>query len=70
MAPNSTTVDEHQTIENKVEEKAEYKTKIVWFNVLLFVYLHLSFLYGIYLGLTSAMLKTSIFCKYKVNYIG
>lgn len=70
MAPNSATVVEQRNIESEVEEKVKYKTKIVWFNVLLFVYLHTSFLYGVYLGLTSAMLKTSIFCYVYANIGG
>lgn len=64
MAPNSSTVVEQPNIESKVEDKTEFKTKIVWFNVLLFVYLHGSFLYGLYLAFTAASMKTVIFCKY------
>lgn len=60
MAPDSAPVVDHD-VEDKAETKVEYKTKIVWFNVALFLYLHLSFFYGVYLGFTSAMLKTSLF---------
>lgn len=69
MAPNSATVVD-QNIECKVEEKPEYKPKIVWFNVLLFIYLHSSFLYAVYLAFTSASLKTSIFCYIYANVGG
>lgn len=68
MTPDSTAV-ERPNIESEVKEKPEFKTKIVWFNVLLFVYLHGSFLYGLYLALTSASFKSVIFCKYCFMYI-
>ncbi|KFM61122.1 Acyl-CoA desaturase 1, partial [Stegodyphus mimosarum] len=61
MAPNSSAALAEDTVESKVEQKPDYKRKIVWFNVILFVYLHLSFFYGVYLGLTSAYLKTCLF---------
>ncbi|GBN10045.1 Acyl-CoA Delta(11) desaturase, partial [Araneus ventricosus] len=59
MAPNSTVVEE--PVPQKESVKPEYKTKIVWFNVMLFVYLHTSFLYAVYLGLTVAFWKTVLF---------
>ncbi|GFT59115.1 acyl-CoA Delta(11) desaturase [Nephila pilipes] len=68
MPPNSTVVEEN-AVEHKVE-KPEYKTQIVWFNVLLFIYLHLSFLYGVYLGFTSAFWKTAIFAYIYGNFGG
>ncbi|GFY61960.1 delta(9)-fatty-acid desaturase fat-7, partial [Trichonephila inaurata madagascariensis] len=68
MPPNSAVVEE-RTVEHE-EKKPEYKTQIVWFNVLLFIYLHLSFLYGVYLGLTSAFWKTSIFAYIYGNFGG
>ncbi|XP_055937266.1 acyl-CoA Delta12-desaturase-like isoform X1 [Argiope bruennichi] len=59
MAPNSKIVEE--PVQYNGSEKLEYKTKIVWRNVLLFVYLHLSMLYGLYLIFTSANVKTALF---------
>ncbi|GIX90500.1 acyl-CoA Delta(11) desaturase [Caerostris darwini] len=59
MAPDSKVNEE--TVEHKESKETEYKTKIVWFNVLLFVYLHASFFYGVYLSLTSASWKTCVF---------
>ncbi|KAG8190299.1 hypothetical protein JTE90_012587 [Oedothorax gibbosus] len=60
MAPDTTVVHE-TTVQGKSPEKSEYKTQVVWFNVLLFIYLHGSFLYGFYLGLTQAFVQTCVF---------
>lgn len=60
MAPNSLSPIA-ENVEPQVEEKPQDKTKVVWFNVALFVYLHLSCLYGIYLGFTTSWLKTAVF---------
>lgn len=45
----------------KIED--EYEWKIVWRNVLGFVYLHTGFLYGLYLAFTHAKLVTILFGK-------
>lgn len=36
-----------------------FKRKIVWFNAIGFLFLHLCGVYGVYLGFTSASLLTS-----------
>ncbi|XP_024938272.1 acyl-CoA Delta(11) desaturase isoform X2 [Cephus cinctus] len=75
MAPNITsaptgvlfedeTLDENatrQTAEQISKEKPKYVRRIVWRNVIIFAYLHLASLYGIYLAITSAKLMTLIF---------
>ncbi|XP_069688717.1 acyl-CoA Delta-9 desaturase-like [Periplaneta americana] len=51
------------TIETKTDDSKpaeKYKRKIVWRNVILFVYLHMAALYGAYLMLTSCKLITAI----------
>ncbi|PRD34015.1 UNVERIFIED_CONTAM: Stearoyl-CoA desaturase 5 [Trichonephila clavipes] len=68
MAPNSVAVEEN--IEHKEPEKPEFKAKIVWFNVFLFIYLHASFLYGIYLGFTAASWKTCLFAYIYAHFGG
>lgn len=40
------------------------KIKLVWRNIILFAYLHLAALYGLWLLLTSAQIKTSILGKF------
>lgn len=61
MAPESTTMDDKVESSERIEGKDAYKTQIVISNVLLFIFLHASFVYGVYLGLTSANPKTCIF---------
>lgn len=39
------------------------KIRLVWRNIILFIYLHLAAVYGLWLLLTSAKLITSIFGK-------
>lgn len=50
----------------------EYKRKLVWRNIILFIYLHLAALYGAYLALTSAKLLTTIwaFLLYQATGLG
>jgi len=78
MAPNITstptgvlfegeTLGEPQLIEEP-KEKPKYVRRIVWRNVVVFSYLHLSALYGIYLSFTSAKLATVIFGEW-FNFI-
>lgn len=35
------------------EDKADYKMKIIWLNVLFHAYIHISAIYGLYLLLTN-----------------
>nr|CAD7407323.1 unnamed protein product [Timema cristinae]CAD7433152.1 unnamed protein product [Timema monikensis] len=52
------------TVKTRSEEGnvvAPYRREIVWRNVTLFVILHLSALYGLYLALTSAKILTTLF---------
>lgn len=62
MAPNvvTSTITCEATVPNPPVKKP-YKRTIVWRNVLLFVYLHLAALYGLYLMLFSAKLATVAF---------
>lgn len=71
MAPNITsaptgvlfegeTLAEPQLIEES-KEKPKYVRRIVWRNVVIFSYLHLGALYGVYLAFTSAKLATIVF---------
>lgn len=48
----------------EVVKPSERKLELVWRNIILFAYLHLVGLYGIYLMFTSAKLYTSIFGEY------
>ncbi|XP_012276446.1 acyl-CoA Delta(11) desaturase isoform X1 [Orussus abietinus] len=74
MAPNITSTPtgvlfEDETIELErtgqeteiLKEKRSYTRSIVWKNVLIFSYLHLGALYGLYLVFTSAKLATTFF---------
>ncbi|XP_076673223.1 acyl-CoA Delta-9 desaturase-like [Andrena cerasifolii] len=69
MAPNVTSTPrdvlfEEETLEeNAVNEtpKEKYQRRIVWRNVIVFTYLHLGALYGVYLIFTSAKLMTTAF---------
>lgn len=70
MAPNVTSTPtgvlfEGETVAEPLieesKEKPKYVRSIVWRNVLIFAYLHLGALYGVYLAITSAKLATVIF---------
>ncbi|EFN76590.1 Acyl-CoA Delta(11) desaturase [Harpegnathos saltator] len=54
------TVAEQQSIET-MKEQPKYVIHIIWRYVMLFLYLHIASLYGIYLAFTSAKLVTVIF---------
>lgn len=43
--------------------KKKYKKHIIWRNVIIFSYLHLAAIYGLYLVFTSAQFKTTLFGK-------
>lgn len=62
-----------QDVDVHVPPSAEKRVwKIVWRNVAIFTYLHLGFLYGGYLMLTSRdlMWKTRLFCKLSLRLKG
>lgn len=74
MAPNSVSVPtgvlhEHddevlaKELPPQTTEPEKRKAQLVWRNIILFVYLHLTALYGIYLMFTSARIYTSIWGK-------
>ncbi|XP_043495540.1 acyl-CoA Delta-9 desaturase-like [Polistes fuscatus] len=44
-----------------LKSQPKYRWNIVWRNVIAFLYLHISFLYGLYLAFTAAKLYTTIF---------
>ncbi|XP_043495552.1 acyl-CoA Delta-9 desaturase-like [Polistes fuscatus] len=54
------------------ESKSQYKWDIVWESVIVFLYLHISCLYGIYLSFTSMKLYTTIFIitSLRINGLG
>ncbi|XP_043495548.1 acyl-CoA Delta-9 desaturase-like [Polistes fuscatus] len=47
--------------------KSKYKWDIVWKNVIIFLYLHISSLYGIYLSFTALKLYTTIFAIISIS---
>ncbi|RWS02867.1 acyl-CoA Delta(11) desaturase-like isoform X2 [Dinothrombium tinctorium] len=54
---------------NAVFEKDEYEVKLVWRNIILFVFLHLSLFYGVYLFLKEK--DTLLFCWQLIwGYLG
>ncbi|XP_055944087.1 acyl-CoA Delta-9 desaturase-like [Argiope bruennichi] len=59
MAVNLTTSEKFYS--EKDSEKQEYKIKIVWFNVVFYIYLHAASIYALYLAVTSASWKTVLF---------
>ncbi|XP_014279996.2 acyl-CoA Delta-9 desaturase isoform X1 [Halyomorpha halys] len=73
MAPNvvTSTLTCETTIPNPPVKKP-YKRSIVWRNVLLFIYLHIAALYGLYLMFFSAKLATVAFAilAYQVAALG
>lgn len=53
-------------------EPEDRKPQLVWRNIILFAYLHLAALYGIYLMFTSARIYTSLFGKenlHNINFV-
>lgn len=57
---------QHNDTTKKVQEsrpKRQYNNVYVWRNIIAFIYLHLGFLYGSYLLLTSAKWSTFLFGK-------
>lgn len=50
----------------KVEKKPKLKHKIVWRNAILFLLLHASAFYGVYLAITSAKMFTNLFGKLSI----
>lgn len=76
MAPNITTSPTGVLFENDIETvvapsvelkndnakpREKYRRKLVWRNIILFVYLHLAAVYGAYLMLASAKILTAVF---------
>ncbi|XP_044262548.1 acyl-CoA Delta-9 desaturase-like [Tribolium madens] len=49
------------TIPSEVNKPEDRKLQLVWRNIILFAYLHLAALYGIWIMFTSAKIATSIF---------
>ena len=78
MAPNITssptgvlfegeTLDESSRVIDA--PKTKYKRQIVWRNVIIFAYLHIGAVYGLYLALTSAKWATLLFGEWKPENI-
>lgn len=49
--------------QKSLRSKSKYKWNIVWRNVIAFLYLHISAVYGLYLCFTGAKLCTVIYSK-------
>lgn len=45
------------------DDKKKYKWRIVWRNVIAFIYLHVGAVYGLYLMLSGAKLLTILWCE-------
>lgn len=63
---NSSKHDTYNEINNNQKSKnnsSDYRMQIVWINVILMCYLHISALYGLYLVFTKAKLATNLFGK-------
>lgn len=54
-----------RVIAEEVQKPTERKLELVWRNIILFIYLHMVGLYGLYLCFTSAKWRTVIFGEYK-----
>ncbi|XP_011151497.2 acyl-CoA Delta(11) desaturase [Harpegnathos saltator] len=77
MAPNITRAPtevffEEETVAElqPIEKKPKYVSRIVWRNVVIFSYLHIASLYGIYLAFTSAKWATVIFAFFLYQMTG
>lgn len=46
-----------------------YKLRIVWRNVMIFLFLHLAAVYGLWLAIMKASWKTFAYCKFVVPLI-
>ena len=44
--------------------KKEYNVELVWRNVILMIFIHVSGVYGLYLGMTQAKIRTLIFTAF------
>lgn len=73
MAPNISAAtgvlhetDEEISVQHVLHEKSAetHKVRLVWRNIILFIYLHSLALYGLYLMFTSAKLATALWCEY------
>lgn len=45
-------------------EKKPYKVELVWRNIIIFIYLHIAAIYGLYLSFTSVKVVTLIFGEF------
>lgn len=52
-----------ESLPQKPKEQNDRKVQLVWRNIILFAYLHLAAVYGLYLLFTSAKLLTVVFGK-------
>lgn len=59
-----------QTKSREPQVQRKRKPGIVWRNVILFLYLHVAAVYGLYLIFTSARLLTTLFGESKNNIFG
>lgn len=73
MAPNVTTAPAAVLYEEDLAQtnqaKPKVPTKIVWFNVMVFILLHIGALYGAYLLFTSVKLITIVYSKLLIQSV-
>lgn len=62
-------VTQKLSLQKAQNSKPKYQWKIVWRNVIAFVYLHLGALYGLYLCLTAAKLYTTLWRMFNINVL-
>lgn len=68
-------LDEHdaETIDGGLEKRQEgyagrRKIRLVWRNIILFAYLHMAAVYGLWLMVSSAQWKTAFFGKFTFHF--
>lgn len=64
LKPNSTIYQVRSPMFYYWQSKSNYKWNIVWRNVIILLYYHVSAVYGAYLIFTVAKWYTIIFCKF------
>lgn len=50
------------------DDKKKYQWKIVWRNVIAFIYLHVGAVYGLYLCVSGAKFLTVLWCEYIIFF--
>lgn len=69
---DATIIPEYSTkgkLPNEIGTDYTFKRKLVWFNIIGFITLHLTALYGLFLGLFAADTRTAAFSKFFKNWV-